>query len=89
MPRTIIRQRSGPGLERQEDICGLLKNLEPGRHHTDNGITLIIQRDGLAKRTLRRRKPPFPETMTDERHRRGSGLIFRVREAAPQFRLDS
>src|ERR1043166_9869845 len=89
MPGTIIRERSGPGLKRHKDIRLLLKNLEPGRHHADNGITVVIQCDGLAEHAGRRRKPPFPETMADDRHRWRTRLIFRIREAAAQFRLDS
>ena len=75
MPGAVIRQFACPRPDGYDKIRRLLQQLEPLRQHTNNGIGLPIERNGLAKNTLGATEPALPQSVTEQGNCRRCRLV--------------
>src|SRR6476619_4682855 len=60
-----------------------------GRHHADDGETLIVQRDRLTKNLRRSIESALPNSVADDCERRCAWFVFIFAKDAAHFRSDA
>src|SRR5262245_65229470 len=75
--------------EPAEPQIAFARELNPGRHNTDDLIRLIIKGDRLSDDLLIGAKAPLPQTVADYHHAIVPRLFFLGKKFAPVSRLDA